>query len=137
MKKKLCSQIYSINLINMVGSKGCAKLVPVQTNSSQPTSTLNLLWQIIEFPMEHQGMPGSPYTVQVNLTIFDKTNYLNTLLSGQIIYQIHSGTLINYSNLGIPYSTYTFILESNSSDKKFKAMLSLCDTNKIIISNWI
>lgn len=133
MKSKSCSQIYSIDSVNLVGSKGCAKLNPLDPSPTQ----LILLWEIIEYPMEHQGMPGSPYTTQVKITIFDKTNWSNNLFTGQIVYQTYSGTLVKYSKLGIPYSTYMFVLESSGFDAKFKAGLILTEgSSKLIVSPW-
>jgi len=136
MKKKSCSQIYSIESINLNGNKGCAKLNSL--DPSKPVQQLSLVWEITEYPMEHPGMPGSPYTVKVDFTIFDKINYSNDLLIGQIIYQINSGTLVKYSELGIPYSTYMFVLDSGRDNSKFKVGLFLTeDSSKIIVTNWI
>ncbi len=133
MKKLFCSQIYSIDMINLINHVGCAKLNPIKINLTQQ---LCLIWKITDYPMEHQGMPGSPYTVQVNLTIFDKTNYLNDLLIGQFIYHIHSGTLVKYSSLGIPYGTYIFSASSTEFDVKKKIMIILTEQSlKLIISN--
>jgi hypothetical protein len=134
MKKKInCSQIYSIESICLIESKGCAKLSPLK-----PSPQLNMIWDIKEFPVETQGMPGSLYTVQVNFTIFDKTSYINNLLSGQFVYNINSGTLVKYSKLGIPFGIYMFGASSIEYDLKYKISLSLTeDSTKLIISSLI
>jgi len=133
MKKINCSQIYSIDSINLVSNKGCAKL-----NSLEPEPKLGIIWEITEFPIENQGMPGSPFTVTVNFTIFDKSIYLNNQLNGQFIYQVHSGTLTKYSKLGIPFGTYMFVTSSTDYNLKSKIALTLTEeSSKIIISSWI
>jgi len=135
MKKINCSQIYSIDSISLVSNKGCAKLNSLK---QEPKPKLEIIWKITEFPIENQGMPGSPFTVKVNITIFDKSIYLNKQLNGQFIYQIHSGTLTKYSKLGIPFGTFMFVASSTDYDLKSKIALTLTEeSSKLIISSWI
>ena len=129
------SQIYTlINISYLTDTKkGTCKLVT-------PKSTLNIIWSIQQYPMERPGIPGSPFSVEVYYTIFDKDSHGLTKsnynsLTGNFIYQINSGTLPKYSELGIPFGTYTSIATSNDTKCNKKIMIILTEfASKLIIS---
>ena len=104
------SNIYTITNISYVPSqhKGSAKLI--SSSYCKHSSNMRMIWSINEYPMDVQGMPGSPFTIQVQYTIFDanssnqtKSNYNS--IKGSFVYRMASGTLPRYSDLGIPYGT--------------------------------
>ncbi len=129
------SLIYSINNINFVAEikKGIAKLQSENNN-------LNIIWNVSHYPMENEGMPGSPFPIQVNYTIFDKTtgsvnrrNYDS--YSGSFIFQISSGTLPKYSDMLIPIGTYVSTAKSNIRKSNRNITMVLTETTaKLIIS---
>lgn len=131
------SNIYTITNVSYVPiqRKGTAKL------TSPCSSNMRLIWCVNEYPMDVLGMPGSPYTIQVEYTIFDKnlpnptkSNYNS--IQGSFVYQIASGTLPKYSELGIPYGTYTSMGMSCDADFNKKIMIILTETSlKLIVGH--
>jgi hypothetical protein len=130
------SLIYSINKINFSEEirKGIARLQGLN-------SDLNIVWSIVNFPMEVPGMPGAPFAIQVNYTIFDKTtispikmNYNS--YSGSFIFEINSGTLPKYSDLGIPIGTYISMAKSNTSKSNRNITIILTETSAKLFINY-
>jgi len=132
------SNIFTITNVSYNQNKGVSKLL---SPCSSYNSNLFLIWSIDEYPAETLGMPGSPFTVKVKYTIFDKkyngltkSNYNS--INGSFVYQIYSGTLPKYSNLGIPFGTYISNGISCDTDYNKKIMIILNETSsKLIIGN--
>lgn len=90
------------------------------------TNTYVMSWEIIDFPMESSGMPGSPYPIKVSYNIGYKSNGTNDdslqSLSGQFIYEINSGTFPNLSLIGIRYGQY-YTCSSNNKNGQINNIL--------------
>jgi hypothetical protein len=80
--------------------------------SNKNNCKFRMIWSIQNYPTELPSMPGAPYSVQVNFTIFDDNNIVNSM-SGLIIYKINTGTLPTYSDLGIPFGKYCSVAFNN------------------------
>jgi hypothetical protein len=90
-----------------------------------------MTWSLTQFPTEVQSLPGSPIPIKVNYTIYgncdNKSDSLNSM-SGEFIYKIPSGTLPNYSSLGIPFGTYNSLAYDNIDGNKLNISLCLNET---------
>jgi hypothetical protein len=71
-----------------------------------------MIWSIQNYPNELPSMPGSPYPVQVNFTIFDNSKSVNSM-SGVLVYKINGGVLVLYSDLGIPFGHFHSVAFNN------------------------
>ena len=94
-------------------------------------STYVLVWLIKSFPMLTPGMPGAPYPVQVIYTLYKKNDKRKTQksMSGQFIFEISSGTLPNYSPLGIPFGEYKSVARNNNRDQIVSLIFSLLEND--------
>jgi hypothetical protein len=107
MGKKKNFDIKDINF-DATTQKGTCKLVNNKCNEK-----LSMIWSIETYPTFLPSMPGAPYPLKLNLTIYDSECKPVNSMSGTIIYEINSGTLPAYSNLGVPFSCYKFVATNN------------------------
>ena len=92
-----------------------------------------MIWSKDNYPMENQGLPGSLFSIKIIYTIF---NAKLESINGEFVYQVHSGTLQQNSELGIPYGLYNSIGYSNSKiNKTYNVIFSLFEKSiKILIT---
>lgn len=97
---------------------------------------LLILWSIKNYPTE-EPIPGSPYPVKVELTVFEKHDHCASLksMSGEFIFELNSGTLPQLNSMGLPNGEYKFLVRSNNKDFSRKAILSMCDNYYELILN--
>jgi hypothetical protein len=101
----------------------------------ESSSSLVLIWQIENYPMETAEMPGSPYPVLVRYTLLNKKKLKSH--TGNFIFEINSGTLQNYSKFGIPYGTYNSVAYSNNNGFEKKISLILTEeTSNLIVADY-
>ncbi len=90
---------------------------------------LLVLWSIKNYPTEEQ-IPGSPYPVKVELTLFKKhNNHCKSFksMSGEFVFELNSGTLPQLNSMGLPDGEYKFLTRSNNKD--FSRTVVLCMSN--------
>jgi hypothetical protein len=89
---------------------------------------LLILWSIKNYPTEEQ-IPGSPYPIKVELTVFKKHDHCCSLksMTGEFVFELNSGTLPTLNSMGLPNGDYKFLIKSNNKDFSRKAVLSMCD----------
>lgn len=103
-------------------------------------NTYVMIWNIRNYPVEAPEMPGAPYPVKFTYTIFDKDNkkcedksYRS--LTGEFVYEIASGTLPVYNQLGLPYGVYFSLARNNYCHNSVCVEFSLFENEmEIIIS---
>jgi hypothetical protein len=86
-----------------------------------------LVWLIKSFPVLSPGLPGAPYPVEFIFTLYKKNDKRRTQksMSGQFVFEINSGTLPNYSPLGIPFGEYKTVARNNNRDQIVSLVFSL------------
>jgi hypothetical protein len=89
---------------------------------------LLIIWSIKNYPTEEQ-IPGSPYPIKVELTVFKKHKHCGSLksMSGEFVFQLNSGTLPDLNSMGLPNGEYKFLVRSNNKDFSRKAELCMHD----------
>jgi len=96
--------------------------------SSDFSKSYNMVWNIENYPSYSAGLPGSPFPIKVNYTIFtniqENDKALNSI-SGVFIFKQNSGTFPNNSELGIPYGIYESCGSYNKYNKKQKITFNL------------
>ena len=107
MGKKKYFDIKDINF-DATCQKGTCKLVNAKCNE-----TLIMIWSIETYPTIPPSMPGAPYPLILNLTIFDDECKPINSMSSKIVYEINSGTLPKYSTLGVPFGCYKCVAVNN------------------------
>ncbi len=93
-----------------------------------PSRGYTMTWSIQNYPMETAGMPGSPYSIQVDWAINSKSgsnDHTHNAISGQFIYSVNSGTFPNFSELGIRFGEYLSIGLNLKSYDKTKVLIKL------------
>ncbi len=108
--KKLCFD--KINF-NSCERKGTCELKTKHMNYT-------MIWVIQEYPMEVPGMPGAPFPLKLSYTIFqhrDTSGCGNDVsfksVSGEFVFEINSGTLPDFNQIGIPHGKYYTIAKNN------------------------
>ena len=125
------TKVFSIENVNFDVSqqKGTCQLVSKKYNYV-------LCWSIENYPVERAGMPGSPYPVIFNYTIFKKGQNGLKSLSGKFIYEINSGTLPEYNSLGVLNGKYNSIARNDKHEGSVYIQFSLSNTEmELHISN--
>jgi hypothetical protein len=121
------TKVFPIEKINFdIDSKSGTALLENGKN------TYVLIWLIKNFPVQPPSMPGAPYPVEVIYTLYKKNNKRKTQksMSGQFVYEINSGTLPNYSPLGIPFGEYKSVARNNNRDQ-IVSLLFCLDENEL------
>jgi hypothetical protein len=98
---------------------------------------LLILWSVKNYPTECQ-MPGSPYPVMVELTIFKKhRHHCKSLksMSGEFVFELNSGTLPTLNSMGLPDGEYQFLARFNNKDCSRKIVLSMLEDCYELIIN--
>ncbi len=98
---------------------------------------LLILWSIRNYPMEDQ-LPGSPYPVKVEFTIFKKhKHHFKSLksMSGEFVFELNSGTLPQFNLMGLPDGEYECVARLNNKDYTKNVILSLIDGTYEVIIN--
>ncbi len=84
-----------------------------------PSNVYFMIWNVENYPMETEGMPGSPYPIKFSFTIGQQNtlqqNHTSNSISGQLIYKVSSGTFQNLSPLGIRYGDYYVCATNNKT----------------------
>lgn len=118
---------YYVDKVNLVGSSGTCTLV------SSYEYNLIMVWSIENYPMETAGMPGAPFPVLFKYTIFSHGNKPNDnnlrSISGEIVFEVNSGTLPNNNSLGVPFGTYYSLGRNTKRDRVNHIVFSLNETN--------
>jgi hypothetical protein len=90
-----------------------------------------MIWSIRPYPLELPSMPGSPYPVLCEFTIFEKDNWGHhkslDSFSGKFVYELNSGTLPVLNGLGLPNGEFKSMCRDNNCVEYFKVKLSLID----------
>lgn len=97
-----------------------------------------MTWSITNYPMETAGMPGSPYPIKISYSICEKTNSMlcdNSLnsISGEFIYEIHSGTFPDMCALFIKHGIYQSSGFNNKTGNKIKLIFNLTDDSSLLV----
>ena len=98
---------------------------------------LLVLWSVKNYPSEEQ-IPGSPYPVKVELTLFKKhRHHFKSLksMSGEFVFELNSGTLPLLNSMGLPDGEYQFLARLNNKDCSKKVVLSMVDNCYELIIN--
>lgn len=108
------------------------EITNVQFDASTQTGTCKLVnddliytlvWNILNYPPQ-APMPGAPYIVKVIYSIIDPSKKKS--MNGEFVYELYSGTLPNYSSMGIPFNCYNSFPITHT-DKEIKATFDLTE----------
>jgi hypothetical protein len=91
-----------------------------------------MIWTIRAYPTELPSMPGAPYPLKVNYTIFKRNNNKckddsNESMSAEFIFELNSGTLPQYNALGLPNGFYFSLARNNYCNKALSVLFKLTE----------
>jgi hypothetical protein len=96
---------------------------------------LLLIWSIKNYPTEEQ-LPGAPYPIKVEFTIFKKHNHhFKSLksMTGEFVFELNSGTLPQFNLMGLPDGEYQCVARLNNKDYYKYVIISLIDGSYEVI----
>jgi hypothetical protein len=96
-----------------------------------PSDNYFMTWDVVKYPMENEGMPGSPYPIKFSFTIGQKNklqqNHVTNSISGQLIYEVNSGTFLNLSPMGIGYGDYYVCAFNNKTGNVINLLFKISE----------